>query len=204
MIIERAARAIGNNIFYNAHFYFRDNLKIQRTHTYINQVREPVSRYISHYSYMHNTRHRPAWRINKMIRNGELNETIQQCFERESQGCKKNLMTRFFCGPEKFCKNDGRRALKRAKENILKHYAVVGLLEHFHLTLKVLQRRLPYFLPVFPRNSDVKMNQAVKRSSNFVSEEIMLRIKQANWADVELYDFVKQLFWRQVKACGVS
>lgn len=153
---------------------------------------------------MHNTRHRPAWRINKMIRNGELNEAIQQCFEREGQGCKKNLMTRFFCGPEKFCKNDGRRALKRAKENILKHYAVVGLLEHFHLTLKVLQRRLPYFLPVFPRNSDVKMNQAVKRSSNFVSEEMMLRIKQANWADVELYDFVKQLFWRQVKACGVS
>ena len=204
MIIERAARAIGNKIFYNAHFYFRDNLKIQRTHTYMNQVREPVSRYISHYAYMHNARHRPAWRINKMIQNGEFNETIEQCFEREGQGCKHNLMTRFFCGPKTFCKNDGRRALERAKGNILKHYVVVGLLEHFHLTLNILQMRLPYFLPVVPRDPDFKMNQAVKLNSNPVSEEMIAKIKRANWADIELYEFVKQLFWKQVKACGLS
>lgn len=119
MIIELAAKAIGNKIFYNAHFYFWDNLQIQRNHTYINQVRELVTRYISHYAYVHNKRHRPAWRIRKMIENGEFNETIEQCFEKEGQGCRKNLVTRFFCGPEKFCKNDPRRALDRAKENIL-------------------------------------------------------------------------------------
>ena len=90
MIIERAARAIGNKIFYNAHFFFRDNLQIQRTHTYINQVREPVSRYISHYAYMHNKRHRPVWRIRKMIENGEFNQT-NSASKNKAKGAKTTL-----------------------------------------------------------------------------------------------------------------
>ena len=113
-------------------------------------------------------------------------------------------MTRFFCGPDKFCKDDPLRALDRAKENILKHYVVIGLLERFDLTLKILQKRLPYFFPVVPRNPDFKVNQAVKESKNTVSNDMIRTIKQANWADIELYEFVKKLFWRQVKACGIS
>ena len=37
-----------------------------------------------------------------------------------------------------------------------------------------------------------------------MNEELIVEIKQANWAYVELYAFVKQLFWRQVKVCGIS
>ena len=29
-------------------------------------------------------------------------------------------------------------------------------------------------------------------------------IKRANWADMELYEFVTEIFWKQVKACGIS
>ena len=202
-LIEKEANNSPQQMFFNAHFYFRNNLKLQRTHTYINQVREPLARYISHYTYMYNTRHRPLERVQKMIESGEINETIEQCFDKQGQGCKHNVMTRFFCGPETFCKNDQEKALKRAKENIMKYYAVVGLLEHFHLTLKIIQKRLPCFLPLIPRDPTRRENRAVKTNARTVSEEMIAKIKKTNWADIELYEFVKKLFWRQVKACGI-
>ena len=89
-----------------------------------------------------------------MTENGEFNDTTEQCFEREGQRCKQIVMTQFFCGTESFCKNGGQEALDRAKKNILKYYVVVGWLEHFHLTLNILQKSLPFSLPVAPRDLD--------------------------------------------------
>ena len=205
MVIERRVTQVNRSIFFNAHFYFRNNLKIQRPHTYINQIRHPVDRYISHYAYMRTT-NRPKKRVKQMIVSGEFNETIEQCFEKQGQGCKNNVITRFFCGPEAFCKSDAKKALERAKENILNHYATVGLLEHFHLTLKIIQRRLPYFLPVVPEEPlQMKLNEGKKKfNSSSVSKEMIEKIKRANWADMELYEFVTEIFWKQVKACGIS
>ena len=99
-----------------------------------------------------------------------------------------------------------KKALEIAKENILKHYAAVGLLEHFHLSLKVVQRRLPFFLPVIPEEpAHMKLNEGKRKfNSSSVSEEMIKKIKQANWADMELYGFVTAIFWKQVKACGIS
>ena len=205
MIIEHKVRQADRPMLFNAHFYFRNNLKIQRTHTYINQIRHPVDRYISHYAYMRTT-NRPKKRVKQMIDSGEFYDTIEQCFEKQGQGCKHNVMTRFFCGTEDFCKSDAKKALKRAKENILNHYATVGLLEHFLLTLKIIQRRLPYFLPVVPEEpTHLKLNEGKKKlNSSSVSEEMIEKIKQANKADMELYEFVTEIFWKQVKACGIS
>ena len=205
MIIEQKVKdAKYRQVLFNAHFYFRNDLKLQRTHTYINQVRDPVTRYISHYIYMRSA-NRPLDRVRQMIESGEINDTIEQCFEKQGQGCKYNVMTRFFCGTEHFCKSDAQKALVRAKEHIVNHYAAIGLLEHFHLTLKLLQRRLPYFFPVVPGDpSDMKVNEGMSRNQScVVSDEMMDKIKRANWADIELYEFVKQIFWRQVRACGI-
>ena len=141
-----------------------------------------------------------------MIDSGEFYDTIEQCFEKQGQGCKHNVMTRFFCGTEDFCNSDAKKALERAKENILNHYVTVGLLEHFHLTLKIIQRRLPYFLPVVPEEPiRMKLNEGKNKfNSSSVSEEMIEKIKQANWSDMELYEFVTEIFWKQVKACGIS
>ncbi|CAH3160891.1 unnamed protein product, partial [Porites lobata] len=201
--IEELATSSRQQMFFNSHFYFRKYLKISRVHTYINQVREPVARFISHYAYMHNKRHRPPGRVQEMIDSGEWNDTIEQCFHKEGQGCKHNVMTRFFCGPELFCKNNLTKALENAKLNIVNHYAVVGLLEHFHLTLKIIQKRLPCFLPVIPTDPSFKLNQATTNTKTSVSEDMIEKIKGSNWADIKLYEFIKQVFWNQVKACKI-
>ena len=202
-IIEHGASITRLQKVYNVHFYFRNDLKIQRTHTYINLVREPMARYLSHYAYMRDTQRRPTDRVNEMIKSGEINDTIEECFEKQGQGCKYNVMTRFFCGPEAFCKSDPRKALTRAKENIVKYYAVVGLLENFLLTLQIIRKRLPCFLPVIPLSSRYRINVTKKQIASPLSEEIITKIKQANWADIKLYEFVKELFWRQVKSCRI-
>ena len=54
------------------------------------------------------------------------------------------------------------------------------------------------------RDLDFRVNQGIKTNTSFVSEEMVAKIKQANWAEVKLYEFVEQIFWRQVKACGIS
>lgn len=205
IIIERKVSGSNRLVLFNAHFFFRNNLDLKlRSHTYINQVREPVARFLSHYSYMRST-NRPKDRIQQMIDSGEWTETIEECFEKQSQGCKRNVMTRFFCGTDRFCKSDAPKALIKAKENILQHYAVVGLLEHYQITLKILQRRLPFFVPVVPRNpSELRVNEGVRGKNVSITDEMISKIKRANWADMELYDFIKERFWKQVRACGLS
>ena len=62
-----------------------------------------------------------------------------------------------FCGHEPFCAEFGSElALQVAKENVEKHYAVVGLVENINGTLKVLENELPeifkvknYLFPAF-------------------------------------------------------
>ena len=204
MIIEHKVKQADRPILFNAHFNFRNDLKIQRTHTYINQIRHPVDRYLSSCACMRTT-NRPKQQVKQMTDSGEFNETIEQCFEKQGQGCKHNVMTPFFCGTEDFCKSDTKKALERAKENIFNHYATVGLLEYIDLTLKVIQRRLPYFLPVLPEEPEnMKLNEGkTKFDSSSVSEEMIEKIKRANWADMELYDFVTHIFLNQAKECGI-
>ena len=185
-----------------AHFYFRDNLALRESHAYINQVREPVKRVISHYFYMHTFSMRPKDRVEDMIKSGEYNETLEECFERQRKGCQNNIMTRFLCGPEPFCKTGSGEALARAVENVSRRYAVVGLLEHYDVYLKILHKRLPKF---FPRYEEQKYNitkvtptYAMKNVSNKTIESI----RKANWADIQLYKHIYNLFWKQAKACG--
>ena len=137
------------------------------------------------------------------MKSGEINDTLAECFEKQGQGCKTNVMTRFFCGPDVFCKSGSKRAFEKAKQSILKHYLVVGLSEHLNLYLKVLHTRLPFFFPFVPNVAHFRMKLGEKFNSSSVPAELIEKIKQANKADVELYQFIEQLFWRQVRACGI-
>ena len=194
---ERAAFA--------AHFYFRGTLALRASHTYINQVREPVSRVVSHYFYMHTSTDRPKHRIQEMIESGEYNETLEECFHRQHKGCQSNVLTRFFCGEQPFCRRGSGNALAQAKENIKRYYASVGLVEHFDVYLQILHKRLPHF---FKHLSDseyksAKITPAYDRES--VSAETIELIRAANHADIQLYEYIKKLFWEQAKNClGVT
>ncbi|KAL9955262.1 hypothetical protein ACROYT_G036560 [Oculina patagonica] len=185
-----------------AHFYFRRNLNLPQTHTYINQVRDPVRRLVSHYHYMRSS-NRPAYRIKEFRASGELNESLEKCFRRQHKGCQNNVMTRFFCGRHFYCRRGNGHALHKAMNNIRRYYATVGLLEHYGVYLQILHKRLPKFFPKVSNQDIGKFKYNPKYSFDDVSQELIGAITRANWADVKLYSFVKKRFWQQAKTCGI-
>jgi len=50
----------------------------------------------------------------------------------------------------------------------------------------------------------MKLNEGKRKfNSSSVSKEMMKKIKRANWADMELYDFATHIFLNQAKECGI-
>ena len=62
----------------------------------------------------------------------------------------------FFCGDSEECRTLGSEAaLKTAKENIEKHYIMVGVLEHLEVSLVVMECLLPMYFKYFWINHQI-------------------------------------------------
>lgn len=185
-----------------AHFYFRRKLNLPQAHTYINQVRDPVRRLVSHYHYMRSNL-RPAHRIKEFRASGEQDESLEKCFRLQHKGCQNNVMTRFFCGKHSYCHRGNGRALRKAMSNIKRYYATVGLLENYDVYLQILNKRLPKFFPKIPLEDISKFKYNSEYKFDDISRNLIRDITRANWADVKLYSFLKKRFWQQAKTCGI-
>lgn len=185
-----------------AHFYFRKDSGMHMSHTYINLLREPVNRFISHYYYTRSPRRWPK-RLQRLKALGHWNVTLLQCLEKQYEGCKWNVMTRFFCGPEAFCKTGGRKALSRAKYNMANYYSSIGVVEYLNEYIQVLHKRLPKFI-IEPSSRLGKefVTMGVKKTP--LSSGVLARVVQVNQADIELYKYAKTLFLKQAKQCGIK
>ena len=71
------------NMSFIAHFYFRKRLSIRKSYTYINMLREPVERVISHYNYMRLEHLRPKERVEELRKSGQWNETLLECIKKQ-------------------------------------------------------------------------------------------------------------------------
>ena len=185
-----------------SHFYFRIDTGIKMRHTYINLLREPIDRFISHYYYARSPNRWPI-KLRKLKAVGHWNVTLEQCTEKQYEGCKWNTMTRFFCGPEPFCRKGNKKALSRAKYNMRSYYSAIGIVEHLNEFIQVLHKRLPKFI-IKPRRTLGKkfVTTGVKRRP--ISRNVMAKIIQANRADIELYNFAKTLFLKQARLCRIK
>ena len=171
-------------------------------YTYINLLRNPVDRYISYYYYARSPYRFPE-RLNKLKELGHFNESIEECLEKQHEGCTWNQMTRFFCGPQAICRNGSSKALEQAKHNLEHYYASVGVLENLQEFIQVLHKRLPWFVV---DSSGVLEKEFVTRGVNKqpISESVMKKIISVNRVDIELYNFAKQLFKIQATRCGIK
>lgn len=185
-----------------AHFYFRIDSGLRKKHTYINLVREPVNRFISHYYYTRSPKRWPK-KLRRIKSLGQYNVTLEECIEKQYEGCKPNVMTRFFCGPESFCKSGSRKALLQAKYNMLHYYSSIGVVEHLKEYIQVLHKRLPTFIVKSPKRFGKKfVTTGVKKPP--LTSRLIGRIAQVNQADIELYRYAKTLFLEQAKRCGIK
>ena len=132
----------------------------------------------------------------------------------------------FFCGHSEDCVGfNTEKALNMAKENVEKHYAVVGVLEEMNKTLTVLEHYVPRF---FKGARDVyysKFQKSHKLLDNFywildevqkyskinrniykppVSEETKKIVRQNFTREIEFFEFCKQRLHKQYMALNLN
>ena len=198
-----------NPALYERHMYFInfENFEIPQP-IYINMVRDPVEHEISeYYYYRQNCIGNPGCRIEKEF----LNETIDECIERQSlHYCIYPIVNgtellSFFCGHQLKCQTNKIFALEQAKQNIINHYTVVGIVEELYNFLFVLEYLMPrYFANVrltymSSGKERVENIGKVRRSSVVTSERTITMLRAELSYDYELYEFIKIRFHAQLQ-----
>ncbi|XP_072043188.1 uronyl 2-sulfotransferase-like [Amphiura filiformis] len=83
----------------------------------------------------------------KYAENMKMNETFDQCVLKEGKGCisegRLSLMLRFFCGTHPKCRTDLEWSLNEAKRRVEEDYLIVGLLEDYESTLRLMEKLAP-------------------------------------------------------------
>jgi len=192
---------------------------------YVNMVRDPVERVISWYYYV-----RAPWYFVERKRvfpelplpNPQwLKKDYETCVRTNDPECRylpgdrrdgfgdHRRQTMFFCGHSEDCVGfNTERALNIAKENVEKHYAVVGVLEEMNKTLTVLEHYVPRF---FKGARDVYYNEVQKYSKinrNIykppVSESTKAIVRQNFTREIEFFEFCKQRLHKQYMALNLK
>merc|ERR1719348_2399372 len=188
---------------------------------YVNMVRDPVERVISWYYYV-----RAPWYFVERKRAfpdlplpnpNWLKKDFETCVATNDHECRyvpgqkrdgfgdHRRQTMFFCGHGDECTGFNTEiAMRRAKENVERHYAVVGVLEDLNKTLTVLEHYVPRF---FKGAKDVYWNQIQKYSKinrNIYKPPVLESTKEIvrrNFTrELEFFDFCKQRLHKQYLA----
>ncbi len=161
------------------HASFGLHAAIEEDFTYITVLRDPVARLISHFQFAGRL---PGHPLHESIASGRLGI-------RDVAGKLANLQTRYLVGEES--RAAGRPldegALAQAKENLTRHFAVVGLAERFDETLALLQRRLGWKVRRF-QDSNVAVDRPARPAH---SEADLAAIREINAIDIALYEWAR-------------
>ncbi len=84
--------------------------------------------------------------------------------------------------------------LKSAKFNLANQFFFVGITEDLERSLKAL-----YFLMGWPEETEIPKLQSTDASSEIYPDNLLEQIRERNWADIELYNYAKDLYSQKLK-----
>ncbi|XP_066956265.1 heparan sulfate 2-O-sulfotransferase pipe isoform X1 [Macrobrachium rosenbergii] len=188
---------------------------------YVNMVRDPVERVISWYYYVR----APWYFVERKQAFPELPlpsamwlrkdyETCVLTGDRECQYREGDerpdfaQLTEFFCGQDRNCTGfNTAYALQKAKENVEKNYAVVGVLEDLNTTLTVLEHYVPRFFKGAKHLYWNEVQRFSKVNRNIykppVSEKIKDIVRKNFTREIEFYEFCKRRLYMQYAALNL-
>lgn len=174
---------------------------------YINLIRDPVERIISSYFYRRLVARQNHGKTGKPSMYW-LNKKFRQCVNNGDPECSfmdgqsySVLLLPYFCGQDERCLLLNEPwALQKAKTNIERYYAVVGVVEEMNTTLKVLEATLPRF---FKGALEVYYSIGVRKNQNnekeHVAEDLKAALKANLTSEYDLYHFAVQRLYRQFR-----
>ncbi|XP_066288134.1 uronyl 2-sulfotransferase-like isoform X2 [Branchiostoma lanceolatum] len=219
--------------FYNRHFHFIDFTRFgARQPIYINMIRDPFDRLVSSYYFKRFGDGRSDDRGGHLTEEERL-RSFDACVLEEQVECTRGLhyIIPFFCGQRPGCRialpfppggddvflytsetsrDSSRWALERAKDNVLDKFLVVGILEEFNDTLRVLEHLLPTFFkgamsvwenpPQWVTQLYNTSKTAKKQKpSPFIREKMRRKLR----LEYEFYYFVRDIFHNLKNKLGI-
>lgn len=163
------------------HFRFGFHQKSTQPPHYITFVREPIEQTISHYYYTFDQPEKfthPDAGVSNLLE-----------FARGAYGY--NLQTRFLSGMDDI-KGREKEAVQQAKENLLRHFAFIGISEFFDLSMVMLKPLLGWSNAFF-----VRENKGARRQKHPVAEKDRAALRHLLQPDREVYEFALELFYNQ-------
>ena len=145
--------------------------------------------------------------------------TIAECFDMQHKGCfiVDNMSTTgnsfapdhasqmsFFCGHSTECDVfNSQRLLDIAKSNVEKHFAVVGVLEDWEMSLEVLENYIPRFFAgsreAFKENEEIRhVNKNIYKPKT--PTEFKQKLSEKLSKEIEFYHFCRQRLRKQYLA----
>lgn len=169
----------------HGHFDFGLHEVIQRPAAYITMLRHPVDRVLSFYYFLRrNSRHPLHYKVKLM----SLKEfVITQNNGIQNQVC--NFQTYLLSG-------NGSPNLERAKKHIEEHFMLVGLTERFEESIFIMKKQLGWEVNHYT-NLNVTQGRPKRET---ISQEIRKLIEKKNEIDLELYEYGKGVFQKQIES----
>jgi len=186
---------------YHGHFaYFSpQRVGVNVNPTFINLVRKPLDRLVSHYYFL---RYGDDVLVNKIRAKEGDTTTFDECVNKGQADCdpkKMWIQIPFFCGTAPPCWDPGSEwALAQAKNNLVNQYLLVGITEELDNFIEVLEELLPNFFTGatnFLKESG-KSHIKKTRHKDDLSEETIKKMKNTKiWKlENDFYNFALKNF----------
>ncbi|KAG8227597.1 hypothetical protein J437_LFUL000697 [Ladona fulva] len=176
---------------------------------YINLIRKPLDRLVSYYYFL---RFGDDFRPHLVRRKHGNKMSFDECVELKQPDCDPDnmwLQIPFFCGHAAGCWEVGNEwALAEAKQNLLRHYMLVGITEELPDFISLLESTLPQFFRGALAHYQNSNRSHLRKTTQKVepSLETVEAIKQSKvWQmENEFYEFAVEQFHFAKRRAGVS
>ena len=166
---------------FKGHMLFGLHKILPQRATYITVLREPVDRVISAFYFMRSYMLHPAyWQFRRE------NWTLEDFVRRLP---RENAQSKILAGGE-FNSPCTEEIFEQAKENLLRHFSVVGLSERFEESLALMKLRFGWKLQ---RYSSFNVTRARPKKRD-LSQSTLDLIIEKNSFDISLYEYAAKLF----------
>ncbi len=184
-------RMVRTHSYYGIHLMNFNHFINKNQYTYMTVLRDPIERAISYYYYV--KRHRPK-------KHEHPDSAIANRFDLKDfyqHTNKDNGQTKILSGaPSRLFDHCNSWILNLAKKNLASQFALVGITERFDETVNLINQTFDWQLDVNIPNAKVNPNRP---KQNDLTEETLSSLRYAHQFDIQLYEFAKELFEKQVR-----